>query len=225
MTKTIGVNTSVALQNARKTGLVVRDFVTIRPKDRSTGAQTELCLWNGHVPITAIVIDPKDGTSDSRVFNAAGSLLDIPPIPAGLMTEVRTVRIRLSKLTAEVLNIMRTYDAKMAPVEIHRGLFDPDTRRLVDPAICRFVGFINNAPIRTPKAGSEGFVEAECVSQSRILTKTSGLLFSMEALKKRSGDLFGKYLDVAGAWRVWWGQEEKPLSDKKDRPKQRYYRF
>jgi hypothetical protein len=224
MTKSLPLNTITALGLGRTKGLVIRDFVTIRAKDRTTGDIEELCLWNGFVPITAPVTKPSDGSSDSRVFQAAGTLLSVQSIPAGMQTEVRTIRVRLSKLSPVALNIIRTYDAKMAPIEIHRGLFDTESHQLVDPALCRFDGYINNAPIKTPKAGSEGYIEVECVSRSRILTRTSGMLFSMETLKRRSSDLFGKYLDVSGAWRIWWGQEEKELGTKKNRPKERFMR-
>jgi hypothetical protein len=112
----------------------------------------------------------------------------------------------------------------MAPIQIHRGLFDPETRQLVDPALCRFDGFINNAPIRTPKSGSEGSVDAECVSYARMLTRVSGELFSDEVLKKRSGDRFGQYLDVSGDWRIWWGQEEKVIGEKKGRKPDKFFK-
>jgi hypothetical protein len=213
MTKDLGVNTIIALQTARTKGLVVRDFVSIWGKNRSTGVLELLPLWNGEIPITAPVINPKSGATENRDFQAAGSLLAIPSIPAGLQTEVRTIRIKLSNISTPVINAIRTYDAKMAPIQIHRGYFDPDTRRLVDPATCRFAGYINLAPLKTPRAGGQGSVEVECVSNARYLTRVSGFLLSMETLKLRSGDLFGKYLDVAAAWRIWWGQEEKTLGE------------
>jgi hypothetical protein len=119
----------------------------------------------------------------------------------------------------------------MAPIEIHRGIFDVATNQIVDPAICRFQGYINSAPITVPKSGnskdgssSEGGIDLECVSRSRILTKTSGQLFSDETLKKRSGDRFGRYLDMAGQWRVWWGQETKEIGGEKKPIKERFLR-
>lgn len=223
MTKDLGINTSVALQNARITGLVIRDFVSVYGKDRSTGAHSWLCLWSGEVPVDADIIDPHDGSTISRTFQH-GALVSLPSIPAGLETEVRTIRVRLSKLSPAALNIIRTYDAKMAPIQIHRGVFDLESHRLVDPALCRFDGYINNAPIKTPKVGGDGYIEAECVSRSRILTKTSGKLFSDEVLQERSGDRFGQYLDTAADWRIWWGQEESIIAPKKDKPKERFFR-
>lgn len=222
MTKTFGINTSAALSGARRNGLVVRDFVSVQAKDRNTGDMDWLCVWNGKVPVTASIIKPSDGSTITRDFQAMGSLLQIQAIPGSMGLEVRTIRVKLSKLPDAVLNIFRTYDARMAPIQIHRGLFDPDTRQLVDPAQCRFDGFINNAPIRTPKAGGEGAIEAECVSFARMMTRKSGKLFSDETLKLRSGDRFGKYLDEAGAWRVWWGQEEKVVGNGKTPIKEKF---
>ena len=221
--KTIGVNTSVALQNAPRSGLVIRDMVYISAKDRGTGAPAYIGLWNGRVPTTISVVKPSDGSTVERLYQPLGQLA-IPPIPASLETEVRTIRLKFSKLSEAMLNAIRLYDAKMAPIEIHRGIFDTETRRMVDPAICRFFGYINNAPITTPKTGGEGAIELECVSRSRILTRTSGKLFSDEVLKERGNDRFGQYLDVAADWRIWWGQEETVIATKKDRPKERFFR-
>ena len=43
-------------------------------------------------------------------------------------------------------------------------------------------------------------------------------------VKRRAGDLFGKYLDVAGAWRVWWGQEETIVGSGKNKPREKFFR-
>lgn len=221
--KSIGVNTSVALADAPRKGLIMRDLVWITAKDRSTGSPESVGVWSGRVPTTVPVINPKDGSTDNRVYQPLGQLI-VPPIPATMDLEVRTIRIRLSRLSGALLNAIRLYDAKMAPIEIHRGIFDPTTGRLVDPAMCRFFGFINAAPITISPSGQEGGIELECTSYSRIMTRTSGKLFSDEVLKDRSGDRFGQYLDVAGDWRIWWGQEEKVVGERKHRPKGKHFR-
>ena len=212
MTKVLGVNTQAALADAPRRGLVIRDFVHIRAKNRGTGDLEGIGFWNGIVPMTAEVTDPSDGSTVSNLYQAGGALLKMPSIPAGLNLEVRTIRLQFSRLSEAVLNAIRLYDAKMAPIQIHRGIFDPTTRRLVDPAICRFDGYINRAPVRLPKAGGTGTVDLECVTYARILTRTSGKKFSHETIKDRtSGDLFAKYVDVAGGWRIFWGEEETDM--------------
>lgn len=209
MTKVFGLNTQAALADAPRRGLVVRDFVWIKAKDRDTGDPETIAFWNGLVPVTANVTDPSDGGTLSRDFIAGGALMKVPSIPAGTNLEVRTIRLEFSRLNEGVLNAVRLYDPKMARIQIHRGFFDPTTRALVDPAYCRFDGYINRAPIKIPAAGGEGSVQLECVSQARTLTRTSGKRLSHEMMKERSpGDLFAKYMDVAGDWRIFWGEEE-----------------
>lgn len=223
--KDVGTNTLTAFQNARQDGLVVRDLVWIKAKNRSTEEIEEIGLWAGKVPLAVPVIDPETGasTGSARTYQPLGQLV-VPSIPAGMALEVRTIRIKISRLAPAVLDAIRLYDARMAVIEIHRGIFDVDTGQIVDPAMCRFAGYINSAPINIPKKGSDGGIELECVSRSRILTRTSGLLFSMETLKKRAGDLFGTYLDVAGAWRIWWGQDEKAINDDHTRPREHFFK-
>lgn len=220
--KDVPLNTQLMLEEATENGLMIRDFVYAWPKNRSTGDVETIGMWTGEVPATVSVTNPKDGSSENRDYTGAGQFLTIPTIPATLNTEVRKIRFRLSSLSAEAANLFRAYNARYAPIEIHRGHFDPSTGRLVDPAWCRFRGFITAAPIKTAKPGGETYVDVECSSQSRILTRVSGKLFSLETLKERMDDLFGTYLDVVPAWRIWWGQEETVISHLKDKPRERW---
>lgn len=221
--KFLQINTLVALENAPRKGIGLRNFVWLTAKNRDTGAAESIGVWNGMAPVTVDVVNPKNGTTISRDYVAGGALLSVPSIPATLVTEVRSVRIRVSNLSPAIINAIRLYDLQMAPVQIHRGIFDPETGMLVDPAECRFEGFVNSAPITNGKSGGEGFIEIECVSSSRVLTKTSATRFSYETIKARpkptSGavDHFGKYLAVAGAWRIWWGTDERQLGHKEPR--------
>jgi hypothetical protein len=219
MVKQLQTNTYVLLQNAADNGGSYRDFIWISGKNRSTGATESLGLWNGWVPVTADVVNPKTGETVSRVYQAGGGLIGLPEIPATLQTEVRSIRVQISHLSEAAMNAIRLYNAQMAEVQIHRGVFDPSTGAIADPALCRFFGYVNHAPIPTPASGEEGAIELECVSASRLMTRKSGKLTSPELFKERyksSGatDMFGKYLDVAGAWRVWWGQSEEAVGKK-----------
>ena len=220
--KDLPLNTLVLLQNAPTDGLILRYFVYVWAKNRDTGATEEIGFWTGKVPISAYVKKPQDGTSQKRDFVGAGQMLTIPSIPATLNTEVRKIRFKLSGITDEAKTLLRTYDARYAKIEIHRGYFDPATNRLADPAECIFTGYITAAPIKQPKAGGENYIDVECSSRSRILQRTPGLLFSLETLKKRSGDLFGQYLDVAGDWRIWWGQVVSVITFGKNKTKEHW---
>lgn len=227
MTKQLQTNTYTALQNVASDGLIKRDFVWVVAKNRSTGASESVGLWNGMDAKEVSVVNPVNGETVTREYQASGSLLSIPTIPCSLDDEVRTVKVKISHLTAPVLNAIRLYDAQMATIQIHRGIIDKASGNLVDPAMCRFSGFINEAPIDIPAAGQEGSIELSCVSSARFMTNSSWSLFSVEYLKNRyhaSGvtDLFGKFLDVAGAWRIWWGGEIKTIGSTDKKSKEKY---
>jgi len=226
MTKTLGANTLLALQNARTNGLVIRDFVHITAKNRTTGEDEQIGLWTGRVPVSAAIIDPANGDTVSLAYQGIGGLLSIPPITSSTELEVRTFRLRFSRLSGAMMNAIRLYDPKMAPIMIHRGFFDPTSNRLVDPATCLFDGYISKAPIRIPKAtedANEGGIDLECVSRSRILTRTSGALMSHQTLKKSRDDMFGKYLDAVGGWRIFWGEEDQDRKKGKGKKRERFF--
>lgn len=212
--RTYGTNTLNALQNSRMKGIVVRDFVYIRARRRDNPSVWETVgLWTGPIPISAPVINPKTGASETREYQGL-ELLSLPPIPATSTLEVRTIRLRFSNLSPAMENAIRLYNPRMAEIEIHRGFFDPDTMQLLDPATCRFFGYINKSPITTGKQGGEGSILLECVSIARTLTRTSGLKFSHQVMKKRDGDQFARHVDVAGGIPVWWGEPVKIGKDK-----------
>ena len=114
MTKTISANTLKALQSARRSSLVVRDFVSIWGRDRETGEDAFIGFWNGAHPVTCPVVDPANGATDVRTFQAQGGLLNIPAIPSSLKLEVATIKLHFSHLSEAVQLAIRGYDPKMA---------------------------------------------------------------------------------------------------------------
>lgn len=228
--KDVPLNTLVALENAPLNGLMVRYFVYVWARNRDTNAVEEVGFSTCEVPLRITVTNPKNGNSVERDYVGAGEFLTIPRITATLSTEVRKIKLQLSSLSPAAINVFRAYKARNAPIEIHRGHYDPSTGRLVDPAICRFRGYILGAPIKVPKVGFDGkvsgeaVIEVECASEARILTRKSAQRFSLETIKRRMGDMFGKYLDVAPAWRIWWGQEETVINHLKNKLRERWFK-
>jgi len=140
-----------------------------------------------------------------------GSILSGNLAPARVTSRwksTRTIKISLSPISEAVRKAIREYDARLAPVEIHRGLLDLDTRNLIAPPRPRFVGEVNGAPIETPAAGGEGSVSLSVVSHTRALTKTNAAKKSDETQKLRGGDRFRRYSDVAGQIEFWWGEKK-----------------
>lgn len=199
--------TEAAVQS--RSGIIRRNFVWITAKNRTSGAEETMGLWNGDHDITINVISGITGLSTARDYVGCGPLLGIGPIPLVSDLTVRTVTVSLSPIDAAVEQAIRGYDPRQGKIEIHRGFYSLDNQIIVAPPIPRFVGRINKSPINTPAAGGEGSIEIECVSDSRELTRINPAKKSDETQKLRSGDRFRKYTTVAGEVSIFWGMDNE----------------
>lgn len=201
--------------------LVARDFLWIVARDRSTGDDVPDGMWSDIGTITAPVLNPDTGATDNRDFYGAGALVSIGDIPAVSNITVQNVTIILSQVDDHVADLIRLYDVKQGRVEIYRGLFDPNTRLLVDPAICRFVGFVDNVVINTPAEGDEGSVSLSCVSHTQEMTRSNPDTRSDVSQKIRApGDAF--FIDAAtvGDIQHFWGSTSGTLTTQPSQAKQ-----
>jgi hypothetical protein len=221
MVMTVPVNTLDALTNASTRGIVPRDFVWIAALNTTTDEIEYIGLWSGNVPVTVDVIRPSDGATVSRVYQGMADLMKVPPIPMSMKLEVRSIKLVFSNLSPEVVNATLVFNPKSQPIQIHRGLLDPATMNLVDPARCRFDGLTNRAPFKRAKAGNDGQVILECQSHARTLAKGNPAKLSDEFSKRRNGDRWGRYLDIVP--KIVWGQEDV-VHEKKKRPKDKWIR-
>jgi len=119
---------------------------------------------------------------------------------------VRMQRLTLSPLSPEVAQMLRGYDPRLAPVEIHRALFYPESRELVAEPRRVFKGWIDQAPITTPAIGGAAMAEVSLASAARALTIPLAAKKSDETQRRRGGDRFRRYADVSGQVEVWWGE-------------------
>lgn len=223
MVLSVSLNTYTALQNARSDGIIIpRDFVWITAKDRSTGDLNHIGLWNGPVAITVPVLRPDTGDVVDRVYQPLAGRMSIPAIPMEMSLKIRSLTLKFSRLNAAVINAVRVYDPRQQAIEIHRGLLDKDSRKLVDPAHCRWDGLINRAPITRAKVGDDGMVELETVSHSRWLTMASGDKMDAHFFEGR-GDQAGKYISTIWRVAIPWGQSSIVHGDNK-RPKEHFFK-
>lgn len=200
---------STTLQNAllnRK--IVFRDFLWIIPRDFSSGDPAPYGFWSGTTSISAQVVNPLSGSAIERDFEGAGALIEISDIPAVSGTAVQTVTIKFSQISPGAQNIVRGYDLKQARVEIYSGYFDPNTRALLEPAFCRFQGFVDTAPLVTPAENSEGSLTLTCTSHAQELTRSNPDTRSDDSQKslRNASDGFFKDVAAVGEWNVDWGQ-------------------
>jgi len=198
--------------------LVARDFLWLIARNRSTGAPVPDGYWSDVGTITVSVIDPETGSSSSRQFFGAGALISISDISLVSNISVHNVTITMSQVADRVNDIVRTYDCKQATVQIFRGLFDPDTRLIVAPAPCRFVGFVDTIDITTPSEGEAGSVVFTCASHTQEMTRGNSDTRSDASQKLRSAtDNFFEDAAIVGEWEMRWGAKYGPLQTKKKR--------
>lgn len=186
--------------------LMPRDFLSITARNRSTGLPETVNFWSDLSNISTYVIDPDTGLPELREYRGAGSLIQISDIPAIAGVTVQRVTIRLSQLDEQVEQAVRLYDVKQARVEIHTGLLDPDSRKMVSPAEPLFVGFLDEAPIVTPAEGEDGGVTLTCTSHTQELARSNHATRSHADQQVRApGDDFFIDAAVVGDWDHYWG--------------------
>lgn len=208
-------NTYAALRAARTRGLIVRDFVWFKARNRSTDALETVGISSEAVALTIDVTKPDTGTVTNRVYQPGAGLMSIPPIPSTLKLEERRLRLTFSRLSPAIINAVKVFDVKGEPVEIHRTFFDPDSRLQVDPAHCRFDGFVRSVRIKKAKAGDDGAIYVDIVDHSASL-RVNPVKISKAHFKARSGDRGGDHIDAEP--RIVWGQKQKVHERKRRRP-------
>ena len=198
-----------ALQNRI---LMPRDFIWFVVKDRTTGAAVTDGYWSDVGTITSDIVDPDTGGTVTRTWAGAGSLISISDIPLVSSLTVQNITVTLSQVADRVNNLVRGYECKQGRVEIYRGLFDPNTRQMVAPAVPRFVGTIDEAPITTPAEGRDGDVSLTCTSNTVELTRSNPDTRSDASQKLRNpNDGFFNDVAVVGSWAQFWGQDGGPV--------------
>lgn len=188
----------LTLLRARR-GIVARLLVWIVAKNRATGALEANGFWNGDQDATMTI------AGESRLYVAAGALLGVEPVTEEIGATVRMQVIRLSGISPEAEQVLRGYEPRLAPVEVHRLVFDPLTMLRVGTEQTLFKGTIDRVKITTPAVGGAGVAEVTVASEARDLTRGLRLKKSDESHQLRSGDRFRRYADVSGKVKVWWG--------------------
>lgn len=195
-----------AVESALAAGaLVPRDFLWIVARNRSTGAAQPWGAWSGLGTISATVLHPETGAETVRSFDGAGDLVQVDGVRLVLGLTVQTVQITLSQVAADVDQLVRTWDARFARVELFRGFLDPTSDQLVAPAIPRFVGFVDKAPVVTPQEGGTGGVRLSCASMVQELTRAESHKRSDADQRRRDPtDTFYQHAATVGSWQIFW---------------------
>lgn len=217
MPRNISAENLLALQQRR---LVARDFLWIVARNRETNAPVPDGMWSDFGNVSAQVINPNTGMAETRDFYGSGTLIQMSDIPLVSNLSVQQITISLSQLVDHVQQLVRQYDVRQAQVEVYRGLFDPDTRQMVAPAECRFVGFVDQVTITTASENEEGGVQLQCVSYTQEMTRANSETRSHETQILRNGaDAFYKDAATTTTWKIWWGTQQGVVPTAKKRKK------
>jgi len=186
--------------NARD-GIAARYLAWFEAKNRSTGATETMGLWTGD-DLAAFTID-----GQVRAYYGAGAMLGIEPLRAGVGLDVRMHQIVLAPITAEVAQLIRGYDTRLTPVQIHRALLNLETGALVATPFRVFSGWVNTIALRTGAIDGQSEAVVTIASASRGLTRPLNLFRSDAAMRERNAsDTFRAYADISGDVGVWWGE-------------------
>lgn len=184
-------------------GISMRMLVWISAKNRITNQTETLGLWNGD--------DHQDFTIDSQVrtYYGAGNFISADPLMTQVGLNIRKFNLRVSPITPEMNQVLRGYNPKMAPVQIHSVCYNTDNDNIVGQPFEVFRGWIDKFPIRTPSIGGEGEGSIEMVGYTRILTNRLAIKRSDENQRRRlSTDTFFNDVAITGQVITPWGSKQ-----------------
>lgn len=192
---------AVATHLAFGAGVDVRVLVWITARDRATAEPVPFGFWTGadHQEIEV------DGAA--RLYHGLGALLDMDPVTSSATAQEKIWSLRVSPLHPQIAEVIRTYDARLAPVEVHEWHFDPVTHLPLAPPIRAIRGTVMEVDIPVPAEGEDISATISVVTDAWRLTQGLTLTRSHEALLARTAgaDQFRRYNVVTGV-RVYWGE-------------------
>ncbi|MBC9246749.1 hypothetical protein H4P12_08490 [Paracoccus sp. 11-3] len=176
-------------------------LVWIRARHRISGDSETIGFWTG-ADHHEFVIE-----GQTRLYFGAGAYLKMDPIRRQTGLRVRTQRITISQIAPEAQMLIRGYEPRHAPVEVHRALFDPLTENLIAEPHVILRGFLDKAPLTTPPKGEAGEATLEIVTEGRALTKPLSRFRSHATLRTRAPtDGFRRFAARSKTEEVKWGR-------------------
>lgn len=187
------------LGRAADEGVIARYLFWIEARDRDTGAPHTLGLWTGQGAREFTV------EGQARIYLGDRGVLDVPEFRYVTGLRVPQMTINLTPLLPELQQAIRLYTVRRAPVQIHRVLFDPDTRVQVGAPHRMFQGRVVGLDWPTEPPGSNVALPITLAPSTDDLTRALSGRKSDAAQQRRSGDRFRRYAGV-GAVPVYWGE-------------------
>lgn len=188
--------------------VVLRDFLVVSGKTLG-GTPKVFPYWTGEDNVVLNLLPLGAGSPVSYDFIGGGTLLDVPPLIDAIGLDARSVSLGLDHLSTAAngpMDMVYGHNVRVARVELHRGLFDPDTWRLVSTPHRILAGRVDGAAVNDAAPDSTGGLTLEVIPSSIDLTRTNPAMESDEQQRLRDGDRLRRYGDTAGQVETWWGQ-------------------
>ncbi len=195
---------ATAAHLATRPDIVARLLFWVRARNLTTGLDEDLGLWTGEDD-AAFVID-----GETRTYHAAG-LLSVDPLIMETGLSVRMFKVSLNGLTAQGRALVRGYDLRLTPIQVHRAIFHPVTHALIGVPHRYQFGRIDSLTVTRPEKGGTALAEATVAPLTRDLTRVLPSKKSDATQQRRQADRFRRYADVSGVVGVWWGEPRSGL--------------
>lgn len=183
-----------------RAGVVAHRLVWISARNTATGLIEDLGIWSGEDNMGFTI------NGQSRDYTGAGALLDPEPITSQPGLDVRIHQLRLAAVLPKVEDLVKGYDTRFAPVEMHRALFHPDTRQLVAEPHRIYKGMIDQITFPREAPGGSPACVISVASETRILTRTLASKKSDASQMERGGDRFRRNAVASATVSVFWGE-------------------
>lgn len=180
-------------------GYLAHLLVHVTARNLTSGLSESLGIWTGEQDRSFVI------GGQTLAYLAAPGLPPPDPVVYETGLPVQRYRVKVPSLGPEALDLINGYDLTLAPVELHRALFNTATMALIAEPRRIFRGYIDGTPQVIPALGGEGSLEFALLSTSFALTRTSPLKKSDAVQTQRSGDRLRQYQGVSGTVRSPWG--------------------
>jgi hypothetical protein len=179
---------------ALEAGLVRRRvFIEVDGRDPDTGAPDPVNFWD----------DVGTIAYDARTYYGSGNIIQVATLAARGDLTIPALEVTISDIQLEGIELARARGVDQAPIRVFLGLFNPESRAILEPRFRYFKGLIDDMTINTPAVGAAGSIVFQCMSTSRALTAQRRETRSDASCRARQpADAFYAYTGV---------QREKPL--------------
>ena len=194
---------TAAMQATREQGIAPVYFAWLTAKDRTTGAAAPMGFWSGDDDMTVNVPLP-DGSGTATRTYLGGCGLSVDGLQyVGDLTD-NPITVGLSQIADAAQELIRGRDLRLAGCEIHATSLTGAA--LVSAPQLQWVGIVDEGPISTPAAGSDGGISLSVRSELMAMLTATNPAKSSDAHQKRrrAGDLFCKYASTIAARKIQW---------------------